>query len=94
MAIDPFREDVFSLKEAARRVKGRKLHVATIWRWATKGLRGRKLETIPIGGVRCTTEAAMRQFFAATVAVPTPPPQKSPGLSPEEIERQLRKFGI
>ncbi|MDP1561171.1 MAG: DUF1580 domain-containing protein [Pirellulaceae bacterium] len=40
-------------------------HFATVFRWATKGVRGVTLETLIVGGQRFTTERAIQQFLAA-----------------------------
>lgn len=64
-----------------RRRKGAKCHPATIFSWVKAGLKDSngdvvRLETIRIGGTRCTSEAALRRFFArldgATVSSPSP----------------------
>lgn len=36
---------------------------ATPHRWATVGVRSIVLETVSVGGARCTTEAALLRFF-------------------------------
>ena len=68
MPIDPLSETTLSLSQAARRLPrlraGRPVHPSTVWRWAMTGLRGIRLETAMIGGVRVTSEAALRRFFA------------------------------
>ena len=43
---------------------GDRPHVATLYRWATRGLAGCKLRTCYAGGHRRTTEQWVRQFFA------------------------------
>ena len=48
--------------------RGRKIHHSTIFRWATKGVRGRILETWLVGGVRYTTLEALQRFFEAPAA--------------------------
>lgn len=55
-------KDAISLAEAVDFVP-RRPNVSTIWRWATKGTRGVKLQTWIVGGVRCTTPAAMEEFL-------------------------------
>ena len=40
-------------------------HCATVWRWATKGVRGVKLATIIIGGRRMVTPQALEDFLIA-----------------------------
>lgn len=44
--------------------RGRKVHYSTIYRWATKGTRGQVLRSELVGGVRYTSIAALREFFA------------------------------
>lgn len=67
--IDITNEAVFSLTEAAksehlpRRRKGKRPHVATLFRWATRGCRGVVLESIQCGGTRCTSVEALQRFF-------------------------------
>ena len=60
-------ESVLSLTEAATKLPhrraGRRPHVSTLYRWASRGLRGNHLETIQIGGTRCTSVEALQRFF-------------------------------
>lgn len=83
--IDVHNEQIGSLTEAAkwvpRRRGGRPCHVSTLWRWARRGIRGVKLETIDIGGTSCTSREALDRFYAAVTALrmgqepkPLPPP--------------------
>ena len=54
-----------TLKDACKylpRRNGKKVHYATVYRWATKGARGRVLETTMGGGVRNTTMEAIARF--------------------------------
>lgn len=44
------------------RRRGKKVHYSTVYRWATKGARGRVLESRLVGGVRYTTIGALRAF--------------------------------
>jgi hypothetical protein len=37
--------------------------VSTIYRWATAGVAGVKLETIRVGGTLCTSFEALQRFF-------------------------------
>src|SRR4051794_14831263 len=65
--IDSTTEPLITLSQAAanlpRRRKGRKTHVSTLYRWATKGCRGNVLETLQVGGTRCTSSEALQRFF-------------------------------
>lgn len=45
---------------------GKKVHYSTVYRWATKGARGRILETQLVGGIRYTTISALHRFIATT----------------------------
>lgn len=38
-------------------------HVATIWRWATRGTRGVRLASWTVGGRRVTTPQAVEEFL-------------------------------
>ena len=65
--IDPNTETLISLTEAAkglpRRRAGKKPHVSTLFRWSRAGCRGVVLETIQIGGTRCTSREKLALFF-------------------------------
>lgn len=45
---------------------GTSVHVATIYRWISRGIRGTRLETIRIGGRRYTSVEAVDRFIRAT----------------------------
>ncbi|MBK8270389.1 MAG: DUF1580 domain-containing protein [Planctomycetes bacterium] len=67
--IDLFIENVLTLQDAAatlpRRRRGARPHVATLFRWASAGCRGVRLETIQVGGTKCTSTEALSRFFQA-----------------------------
>jgi uncharacterized protein DUF1580 len=46
------------------RRNGKPIHNSTLFRWASKGVRGVRLETIRVGGSRCTSIEALRRFVA------------------------------
>lgn len=60
-------EHILSLSEAAKilpkRRAGKRPHVATLYRWSTRGLRGVMLEVIQVGATRCTSREALQRFF-------------------------------
>jgi hypothetical protein len=63
----------FPLTEAVKYLpkrNGKKVHYSTLYRWATKGARGRILETMRVGGIRYTTLAALKSFSGNTVGDP------------------------
>jgi len=66
-------EDIITLVQAAKllpRRRGRKTHASTIYRWTKSGLRGAVLESIQVGGTRCTTIQALGRFFDRLTNVP------------------------
>ena len=50
------------------RKKGKKIHISTIHRWRARGIRGHKLETILVGGVRYTSLEAVNRFLQRTTS--------------------------
>lgn len=67
------KEDLMPLSTAARRIPGRKpgagLNPSTLWRWAIRGVKGVKLETLIVGGTRYTSAQALQRFVNASTAV-------------------------
>jgi hypothetical protein len=70
--IDLISEKPLTLQAAAKlpqlRRNGRSPHIATIYRWVDRGCRGLKLESVVIGGSRCTTSEAIDRWIAALSA--------------------------
>jgi hypothetical protein len=61
----------------------------TLWRWGLTGTRGRKLETILIGGVRYTSLEAIRrfeQFDPATKSEAYESPSESAKRASDELD--------
>jgi hypothetical protein len=54
-------ETLLTLAEAARSLPGR-VHVSSLWRWARRGIKGVKLESIAIGGRRFTSIESLQRF--------------------------------
>jgi len=100
--IDSMSETLITLTEAARglprRRAGRKTNVSTLYRWSVGGCRGVILETLQVGGVRCTSREALQRFFEAL----TMPAQQRPVVVPrmsaarkrelERVERELDRL--
>ncbi len=72
MAIDVFAEKPIHVKEAIKlvpsRLPGRRLALATLYRWAQSGVKGKdgsrvRLEIVKIGGSTFTSQEALRRFF-------------------------------
>lgn len=103
--IDSRVESVLSLTEAAKRLPhrrgGKRPHVSCLYRWSTSGCRGVVLETIQVGGTRCTSVEALQRFFDR-LSIPTR--QTKPVLSrpsvrdvraaSERAARQLEALGV
>ena len=51
----------YSLPDVGRRLN---VHSATVWRWALRGVRGRKLRTILVGGRRYVLREDLERFLA------------------------------
>ena len=96
-------EDVVSLTEATsllpRRRRGKKPHIATLYRWALHWVRGVKLETLQVGGTLCTSKEALQRFCERLSSPETgrPPTLRSLAARDRAIERagqELAKLGI
>jgi hypothetical protein len=72
VAINVQDEQVISLREACgllpRRRAGKKPAIETLYRWSLRGCRGIKLETVQVGGTRCTSREALQRFCDALTA--------------------------
>ena len=49
-----------SLNQVASELK---VHVATVWRWAMKGVRGQRLRTVMVGGRRYVERCELERFL-------------------------------
>jgi Protein of unknown function (DUF1580) len=100
MSIDLSRErgipfsDVPKLACLPRRRGGRKVHVATVHRWASRGLRGVRLEFVQCGGTRVTTLEALMRFFDRLANLPAGPEPRRPAASRSRVERELDRLGL
>lgn len=67
-------------KHLPKRTRGRPVHISAIYRWATRGIRGVRLECLQLPGGRYTSPEALNRFFlrlsrqghAAQFAPPSP----------------------
>ena len=97
MKIDFSKEQSITLAQVPIHVPsrcGKKVHSSTVYRWATKGARGRVLESVMVGGIRYTTIEAVRRFLSANSQVAT---MTKPSLQNEldqAIEDELRQAGV
>ncbi len=61
MAIDINSETLIPLSEAPAEIPGRP-SLCTLWRWRLKGVKGRKLESLALGGKIFTSREAIKRF--------------------------------
>ena len=95
-------DNILSLREAARwlpPVNGKRPHPATIWRWASKGINGIRLETAKIGRRVITSTSALQTFTSALAERPiietkAPPSPASRSRSMHDAERRLVADGV
>lgn len=59
--IDVTNEQVITLNEAAR-ILPKRPHVSCLYRWTKQGCRGVVLESVQVGGTRCTSKEALQRF--------------------------------
>ena len=95
--IDAKTEELVTLRDATKllpkRRGGKRPHVATLYRWALRGLRGVVLETLQIGGTLCTSEEALQRFFER-LTVERAPALETEVPSQERIETELERHGL
>ena len=88
--IDITIEQPISFNQAAKFLPDdRRPGFSTWWRWSTRGIRGVKLETILIGGRRCTTAEAVARFFEHTTAAASGQPV--PARTNRQREAAIRR---
>lgn len=99
--LDVLNEQLISLTEAAKllpgRRQGKRPHVSCVYRWTKSGCRGVVLESVQIGGTRCTSREALSRFIANltaandTIAM-APVPSRQPHVA--RAERKLDQLGL
>ena len=102
MPIDPNADTVVSLTDATRllprRRGGKKPHVSCLYRWTKTGCKGVILESLQVGGTRCTSREALARFFDALTFGPTEDrPLRSPARrqrAAEAADRELQRQGV
>lgn len=98
MRIDVDNETLFQFPEARSEFPMGRVSLATLHRWRQKGVRGVKLETVLIGGLRYTSREAIARFIAAqneadAPAVPTITPAQRRRQS-EAARAELERMGV
>lgn len=84
MPIDIWNEELFTLGEAARRLKKvtrRRIATTTLWRWCSRGIKGTRLEYCRVGRNIMTTQTALSRFCNVLAARDSSPSGNGlPGL--------------
>ena len=100
-AIDVSRERILSFGDTAKfvgKLRGTKrVAFQTLHRWATKGCRGVVLQTLFVGGARCTSVEALQRFFAAVTEARSgaaEPHAERCGPDLGDVDAVLRNAGI
>jgi len=97
--IDPNTETMLSLIEATKtlpaRRGGKRPHVSCLYRWTTSGCKGVILESLQVGGTRCTSKEALGRFFEALTYATSPIPRQPHRrqLAAERAWKQLEAEG-
>jgi hypothetical protein len=103
MPIDLASETVVTLTEATRhlprRRMGKRPATQTIYRWAQRGCRGVRLETIQVGGTKCTSLEALQRFCErlSGLSANTVPPDSGSRRRQRQVEsaeRECQNAGI
>lgn len=99
--IDPLVETLITLNDAARlcpaRRRGKRTHLSCLYRWSNAGCRGVVLETIQVGGTRCTSKEALVRFFEAltrNAGRPATPSTASRRRAAEQANLALEREGF
>lgn len=75
MSIDIANEQLLTLKDASSKLprkNGKKIHHSTIFRWAQRGRRGIRLETIRLGRTIWTSLEALQRFADRLTEIESP----------------------
>lgn len=96
--IDHAKEALVPLCKAAKLLPSSRTpdgqHVATLHRWARKGVRGARLEVIRLGGTTCTSHEALARFFAAQSSEDGGYPASAPQNRSARTQEILREGGL
>src|SRR5689334_7718425 len=53
-----------------RRRGNTRMAIPTFYRWSNRGVRGKRLRYVNVGGTRCTTIRWLKEFFEAVASAP------------------------
>lgn len=95
---DPTSAELRPLAEYSERLpssrRGKRVHRATLWRWALKGTRGGVLlPTVRLGGCRYTCDASVAEFMRR-LSEPVPRNEVQASLPSGERDRIRQRFDL
>ena len=93
MAINIESEELVRLTKAGALIPHRP-HVSTLFRWAERGVRGAKLETVQLGGATFTSKEALHRFFVGCSGDNAVAPSKQRRKAIEAAEARLTRAGV
>ena len=98
MSINTDTETLITLSEARTAFPGgKRLSLATLHRWRLHGVRGVRLETILIGGLRYVSREAISRFIGQQNADKSPTPATTPGQRSRQAkaaQKELARAGV
>ena len=99
--IDSLNEELLSLTEAAKFLPGRRQSkrptLSCLYRWTKQGCRGIVLESIQVGGTRCTSRQAIARFIQHLSNPNSTAGHRVPNSSRShhaDVERKLDGFDV
>ena len=96
MVIDLEHESVLTLKEAAKALpalRGRKIHLSTLYRWIERGVDGVRLEALRLGRTLVTSREALQRFAERRGTGATSSRRRRDAGS-DRTERELDRRGL
>jgi hypothetical protein len=73
---------------------GKPIHIATIYRWVNRGIKGRRLRTAQVGGGQATTVTWLNEFFNLAPSVRNVQTASQRQREIARAERELAEAGI
>jgi len=96
--VDLAHEELLTLAEAARALprlrNERKVHVSTLYRWISRGVRGVRLEAVRLGRTLVTSREALQRFAERLNAAHEPPAPATSSSGLEQAEREPDRHGL
>ena len=101
VGLDLENDVVLALRDVAKRVppsrRGKRCNISTVYRWCSRGVRGRKLQSWEFGGKRITTVRALEEFCRPVTdesAPDAPPTSAAAARADRRAAEELEEAGI